>query len=328
LNLNRFHSLLLVLRSYKSHMKIPITLLIVLSSFFCSSQIVIDTANLEIGKIVIYSDRSWELLEDEDFDGVLNPRIHDIMNSPEYGNYSLTWNTNDCYSRQNDLTKLKDTVWLCVESDELGGFTMPFDGYITSRYKYRNGKFHNGIDIDLVTGDTVVSAWDGVVRYAQANSGGYGNLVIIRHYNGLETYYAHLSKLLTFSGQKIKSGDVIGLGGNTGHSFGSHLHFEVRFYDNTINPEEVIDFKKKELKDPNLFLHKTLFRPGVTPSTQWKTDSNGKKQYVEKKYYKVKSGDTLSRIAEKHRTSINRLCSLNGLRKTSILQIGQNIRVR
>ena len=95
-------------------MKIPITLLIVLSSFFCSSQIVIDTANLEIGKIVIYSDRSWELLEDEGFDGVLNPRIHDIMNSPEYGNYSLTWNTNDCYSRQNDLTKLKDTVWLCV----------------------------------------------------------------------------------------------------------------------------------------------------------------------------------------------------------------------
>ncbi|MBT5438423.1 MAG: peptidoglycan DD-metalloendopeptidase family protein, partial [Flavobacteriales bacterium] len=181
---------------------------------------------------------------------------------------------------------------------------------------------------DLETGDTVVCAWDGVVRYAQANSGGYGNLVIVRHYNGLETYYAHLSKLLTFSGQKVTSGDVLGLGGNTGHSFGSHLHFEVRFYDNTINPEEVIDFKQKKLKDPNLFLHKTLFRPGVTPSNQWKTDSKGKKQYVEKKYYKVRSGDTLSRIAEKHRTNINRLCSLNGLRKTSILQIGQNIRVR
>lgn len=309
-------------------MNIFLTLFFALMSFWGSSQIIIDTANLEIGNILIYSDQSWELIEDEGFDGVLNPRIHDIMNSPEFGSYSLTWNTNDCYSRKNDLTKLKDTVWLCVESDDLGGFTLPFDGYITSRYKYRNGKFHNGIDIDLETGDTVVCAWDGVVRYAQANSGGYGNLVIVRHYNGLETYYAHLSKLLTFSGQKVKSGDVIGLGGNTGHSFGSHLHFEVRFYDNTINPEEVIDFKKKKLKDPNLFLHKTLFRPGVTPSNQWKTDSNGKKQYLEKKYYKVRSGDTLSRIAEKHSTSINRLCSLNGLRKTSILQIGQNIRVR
>lgn len=309
-------------------MKLITGIFIFFTTFYGSAQIVVDTAVLDIGKIVIYSDQSWELIEDSEFDGILNPRIHSIMNSEDFGTYPLTWNTNDCYSRNNDLTKLKDTVWLCVESEELGSFTIPFDGYITSRYKYRNGKFHNGIDIDLVTGDTVVCAWDGVVRYAQPNSGGYGNLVIVRHYNGLETYYAHLSKLLTFSGQKVKSGDVLGLGGNTGHSFGSHLHFEVRFYDNTINPEEVIDFKKKELKSSNLFLHKTLFRPGVTPSNKWKTNSNGKKQYVEKKYYRVSSGDTLSRIAERHRTSINRLCSLNGIRSTTILQIGQNIRVR
>lgn len=309
-------------------MKLFTGIAFLLLSFFGQGQIAIDTAELEIGKVVLYSDQTWQIVEDKDFDGILNSRIHNIMNSEEMGSHTLTWNTHDCYSRNNDLTKLRDTVWLCVQSEEFGGFTMPFDGMVTSRYKYRNGKFHNGIDIDLVTGDTVVCAWDGVVRYAEPNSGGYGNLVIVRHYNGLETYYAHLSKLLTFSGQKVKSGDVLGLGGNTGHSFGSHLHFEVRFYDNTINPEEVIDFKQKQLKDPNLFLHKTLFRPGVTPSNQWKTDSKGKKQYVEKKYYKVRSGDTLSRIAEKHRTSINRLCSLNGLRKTSILQIGQNIRVR
>ena len=309
-------------------MKLFTSIFIVLSSFCSNSQLVLDTVEIDFGRVVLFSDQSWELLADSGFNGVLNPRIHDIMNSDEFGKHEMTWNTNDCYSHRNDLTKLKDTVWLCVESEELGSFTMPFDGYITSRYKYRHGKFHNGIDIDLETGDTVVCAWDGVVRYAQANSGGYGNLVIIRHYNGLETYYAHLSKLLTFSGQKIKSGDVLGLGGNTGHSFGSHLHFEVRFYDNTINPEEVIDFKKKKLKSANLFLHKTLFRPGVTPSEQWKTNSSGEKKYVEKKYHKVRSGDTLSRIAEKHKTSISRLCSLNRIRSTSILQIGQNIRVR
>ena len=296
--------------------------------FSASAQMAIDTIESEHGKVILYSDQSWKLVQEPHFDGILNSHVHAVMSSEEFGGHTLSWKTDDCYSLANDLTNLKDTVWLCVESDEHGGFTLPFDGVITSRYKYRNGRHHNGIDIDLVTGDTVVSAWDGIVRYARPNSGGYGNLVIVRHYNGLETYYAHLSKLLAFSGQKIKSGQVIGLGGNTGHSFGSHLHFEVRFYDNTINPEEVIDFKEKALHGPNLFLHKTLFKKGVTPSQQWKTNSSGVKEYVEKKYYKVKSGDTLSHIAEKYRTSVSRLCSLNGIRSTSVIRIGQSLRVR
>jgi LysM repeat protein len=95
-----------------------------------------------------------------------------------------------------------------------------------------------------------------------------------------------------------------------------------------MNPEELIDFKKKELKSTNLLLHKTMFRPGVTPSDQWKKKSNGSKEYVAKKYYKVRAGDTLSRIAERNRTSVSTLCRLNGLRSTSILQIGQNLRVK
>ncbi|MDG1736215.1 MAG: M23 family metallopeptidase [Crocinitomicaceae bacterium] len=293
------------------------------------AQRVMDTVDTKLGKIVVYSNQTWELIQEDAFDGVLNPQVHEIMNSKEIGGpYTMKWDDNDCYSRVNDLTKMKDTVWLCLDGDSLGNFTMPIDGPVTSRYKYRNGKFHNGIDLDLVTGDTVVSAFDGIVRYARKNSGGYGNLVIIRHFNGLETYYAHLSKLLVFSGQQIKSGEVLGLGGNTGHSFGSHLHFEVRFYDAAMNPEELIDFKKKELKSTNLLLHKTMFRPGVTPSDQWKKKSNGSKEYVAKKYYKVRAGDTLSRIAERNRTSVSTLCRLNGLRSTSILQIGQNLRVK
>jgi len=293
------------------------------------AQRAMDTVDTKHGKIVVYSNQTWELIQEDAFDGVLNPQVHEIMNSKEIGGpYTMKWDDNDCYSRVNDLTKMKDTVWLCLDGDSLGNFTMPIDGPVTSRYKYRNGKFHNGIDLDLVTGDTIVSAFDGIVRYARKNSGGYGNLVIIRHFNGLETYYAHLSKLLVFSGQQIKSGDVLGLGGNTGHSFGSHLHFEVRFYDAAMNPEELIDFKKKELKSTNLLLHNTMFRPGVTPSDQWKKKSNGSKEYVAKKYYKVRAGDTLSRIAERNRTSVSTLCRLNGLRSTSILQIGQNLRVK
>jgi hypothetical protein len=310
-------------------MKIFFTFLVLCLFGNSLAQRAMDTVDTKLGKIVVYSNQTWELIQEDAFDGVLNPQVHEIMNSKEIGGpYTMEWDDNDCYSRVNDLTKMKDTVWLCLDGDSLGNFTMPIDGPVTSRYKYRNGKFHNGIDLDLVTGDTVVSAFDGIVRYARKNSGGYGNLVIIRHFNGLETYYAHLSKLLVFSGQQIKSGEVLGLGGNTGHSFGSHLHFEVRFYDAAMNPEELIDFKKKELKSTNLLLHKTMFRPGVTPSDQWKKKSNGSKEYVAKKYYKVRAGDTLSRIAERNRTSVSTLCRLNGLRSTSILQIGQNLRVK
>ena len=298
-------------------------------SIHCIAQIPLDTVDSKLGKMVLYSNQSWELLPDKTFDGILNRNLHEIMISPENGGpFVMKWDDNDCYSRVNDLTKLKDTVWLCLEDDAHGSFTIPVNGPVTSRYKYRNGKFHNGIDLDLVTGDTVVSAFDGVVRYSRNNSGGYGNLVIIRHYNGLETYYAHLSKLLVFSGQKVSSGQVLGLGGNTGHSFGSHLHFEVRFYDSPMNPEELINFKTQSLKKTNLLLHKTMFRPGVTPSDQWRQKSNGSKEYVAKKYYKVRSGDTLSGIAERNRTSVSSLCRLNGLRTTSILQIGQNLRVK
>ena len=298
-------------------------------SIHCIAQMPLDTLDSKLGKLVLYSDQSWELLPDNTFDGILNRNLHEIMSSPENGGpFVMKWDDNDCYSRVNDLTKLKDTVWLCLEDDAHGSFTIPVNGPVTSRYKYRNGKFHNGIDLDLVTGDTVVSAFDGVVRYSRNNSGGYGNLVIVRHYNGLETYYAHLSKLLVFSGQKVSSGQVLGLGGNTGHSFGSHLHFEVRFYDSPMNPEELINFKTQSLKKTNFLLHKTMFRPGVTPSDQWRQKSNGSKEYVAKKYYKVRSGDTLSGIAERNRTSVSSLCRLNGLRTTSILQIGQNLRVK
>ncbi|MEJ6686389.1 MAG: M23 family metallopeptidase [Crocinitomicaceae bacterium] len=303
--------------------------LISLVCFNAIGQRALDTVNSKLGKLVLYADQSWDLIQEDSFDGILNKDLHNIMSSTSVGGpYTLGWDANDCYSKSNDLTKLKDTIWLCLDEDSTGGFTMPIDGPVTSRYKYRNGKFHNGIDLDLVTGDTVVSAFDGVVRYAKNNSGGYGNLVIVRHFNGLETYYAHLSKLLVFSGQRISSGEVLGLGGNTGHSFGSHLHFEVRFYDSAMNPEELIDFKKKELKNTNLLLHKTMFRPGVSPSDQWREKPNGSKEYVAKKYYRVRSGDTLSAIATRNRTSISSLCRLNGLRTTSILQIGQNLRVK
>ena len=283
----------------------------------------------------IYANRTWEYEKDKGFDGVLNPRMHSLLTKDSTLNYIQTWDNNTCYTsaRKNDLSRLKDTLWLCVIEDVHSEFRSPVDGIVTSRYGYRSGKHHSGIDLDLETGDTVRSCWSGKVRYAKYNDGGFGNLVIVRHYNGLETFYAHLSKLLVVPDQDVKAGDILGLGGNTGHSFGSHLHFEVRFYDAAMNPEEVIDFEKRVCKDDNLFIHKGLFRPGAKPTDTLDEGESPVQaipavQTVQKKYHKVKSGDTLSNIASRNNTSISKICQLNGIRPTTTLQIGRSLRVK
>jgi hypothetical protein len=289
--------------------------------------------------MVIYSDRTWELVSDIGFDGIMNEQVYNLFSSDTSYNFLQTWDNEVCFTsdRVNDLSKLKDTVWLCVGDSSQTKFVMPFDGYITSRYGYRKGRYHNGIDINLETGDTVRACWSGKVRYAKWNEGGFGNLVIVRHYNGLETFYAHLSKLLVAPNTEVQAGDILGLGGNTGHSRGSHLHFEVRFYDAPINPEEIIDIAGKTVKDQNLFVHKGIFRPGAKPSDYYlQGDGHGTEVATvakvaptsTKKYYRVKSGDTLSQIAAKNHTTISRICQLNGIRQTTTLQIGRQLRVK
>lgn len=304
------------------------------------SQIPIDTISNEYGRIVLYSDNTWAVIETVEFDGILNARIHKVMN--ENGNsFSYNWSNSSCFPNGgNNLSLLKDTVWLCVEGEE-DDFCVPVEGIKTSKYGYRKGRYHNGVDLDLETGDTVRAAWSGKIRYATYNTGGFGNLVIIRHNNGLETFYAHLSKLLVFPNQDVKAGDVIGLGGNTGRSFGSHLHFEMRFYDACMNPEEIIDFENKRVKRENLLVHKALFRPGAKPTDEYYSpgtnsvkNTGTSTQTVQKvsqnnvKYHRIRSGDTLSGIARKYGTTVSRLCSLNGIRPTTVLHIGRSLRVR
>ena len=306
-----------------------------LSIFSTHAQKILDTLETANGRMFIYANRTWEYEKDKGFDGVLNPRMYRMMTKDSTLNYIQTWDNNTCYTsaRKNDLSRLKDTLWLCVLEDVHSEFRSPVDGIVTSRYGYRSGKHHSGIDLDLETGDTVRSCWSGKVRYAKYNDGGFGNLVIVRHYNGLETFYAHLSKLLVVPDQDVKAGDILGLGGNTGHSFGSHLHFEVRFYDAAMNPEEVIDFEKRVCKDDNLFIHKGLFRPGAKPTDTLDEGESPVQaipavQTVQKKYHKVKSGDTLSNIASRNNTSISKICQLNGIRPTTTLQIGRSLRVK
>ena len=319
---------------------------VLLSSSEAFSQQILDTVYTENGAMVLYSNRTWAFLKDKSFTGILNSHVHTILTQQLGLNFTNTWSNDVCFSsgKHNDMSKLNDTLWLCVTDEKYKDYVAPVQGIVTSRYGYRHGRHHSGIDLDLETGDTVRACWAGKVRYSKYNDGGFGNLVVIRHYNGLETFYAHLSKLIVAPDQEVKAGDVIGLGGNTGRSYGSHLHFEVRFYDAAINPEEIIDFEKKSCKDENLFVHKGLFRPGAKPTTlegeepdpasvtQTQTPVQPEvAQVVQtsvRKYYKVKSGDTLTEIADRNHTTVSKLCQLNNIRPSTTLQIGRSLRVK
>lgn len=321
--------------------KINLFLLILLPSLSSFSQQIIDTLYTSQGTVLLYENRTWQYLEDLKFDGVMNEHLNCVLKDYpdldliQHWNNDLTFTSN----RTNKLSNFDDTIWMCVIQDINDEFVVPVKGIMTSTYKFRGKRHHNGVDIDLNTGDTVVAAWSGKVRYAKFNEGGFGNLVIIRHDNGLETFYAHNSKLLVSPNQYVKAGTPISLGGNTGHSYGSHLHFEVRFYDIPMNPEEIIDFDARKCRDDNLLVHRGLFVPGAKPSYTTSTTptiANSASPIAvthtastsTNKYYKVRTGDTLSAIATKNRTTIAKLCQLNGIRQTTILQVGRNLRIR
>lgn len=178
-------------------------------------------------------------------------------------------------------------------------YVHPFQGNVTSGFGYRHRKMHYGMDIDLETGDKVKAAFEGMVRFAMWNNS-YGNLVIVRHPNGLETYYAHLSKLEVKPGDYVQAGDLVGLGGNTGHSFGAHLHFEVRYQGIAINPEYIIDFQTRKLKLVNVNLLVDGDRIVVTNA---------------EKFHIVKPGDDVYSIASAYEISVSELLLLNPFMK-------------
>jgi len=298
-----------------------------LLSFSSSAQEVMDTLYTEEGTMLIYKNRTWAYLEDINFDGVLNQRLHQQLTADTTLKVAQPWNNNVCFTSglTNNLSSLKDTIWLCLVDSTHETFKMPTPGIVTSNFGYRHGRHHYGIDLDLESGDTVKAAFSGKVRYAQYNGGGFGNLVIIRHYNGLETFYAHLKQCNVVPNQIVNAGDPIGVGGNTGHSYGSHLHFEVRFLDQPINPEKIIDFKNHSLIKENLLVNKSFFGPYSSSYTSSGDFDAGSTSSV---YHRIRSGETLSYLARKYHSSVSRICSLNHIRPTTILQIGRRLKIR
>lgn len=192
------------------------------------------------------------------------------------------------------------------------------DGRITSHWgpRGRRGRMHKGIDIDLEEGDPVYAAFEGMVRFSHYNSS-YGNLVILRHPNGLETYYAHLSKLKVKPGDYLMAGDLLGLGGNTGRSFGSHLHFEIRFLGQAINPAIILDVQNRELALTEYI-----------PYKYGRGKDNGlfKSQGASEKFHLVRPGDDLHVISELYCVPVTLLMSLNNISENASLLIDTKIR--
>ena len=215
----------------------------------------------------------------------------------------------------NELTHYRNSTLLPDEFKiDLRNFTMPTDSkQVTSVYGQRWGRLHAGLDIKVYIGDTIRAAFDGKVRIVKYDARGYGKFVVIRHPNGLETYYGHLSKQLVKENQHVKSGEPIGLGGNTGRSTGSHLHFETRLCGISINPAELFDFKNQDVTDDYYVFTKKTHPQKTTTG-----------MYV----HKVRKGESLSSIARKHGTTVAALCQLNHISKNTRLMSGQILKYK
>jgi murein DD-endopeptidase MepM/ murein hydrolase activator NlpD len=224
--------------------------------------------------------------------------------------YYANWDEKNLFPALNERKFDQEKIRLTGNS--IGSFFFPVPGQITSPFGWRESQMHKGTDLDLVKGDPVHAAFDGIVRIA-GKHGGFGNVVIVRHYNGIETLYAHLSKIKVKPGQAVTSGQVIGNGGNTGKSTGAHLHFEFRFKGNAIDPRSIINFEERKLICEEIIIKNKGQYCAAYPSRMV--------------IYTIMEGDTLAHIARKHGLTIAKLRTLNGITKPGQVKPGQKIRI-
>ena len=238
------------------------------------------------------------------------------------------------------VTQMPDTFRISLKD-----FCMPTTSRVlTSNFGSRWGRQHKGLDIKVYTGDTIRAAFSGKVRVVRYEGRGYGKYVVIRHPNGLETYYAHMSKQLVAEDQDVRAGDPIGLGGNTGRSTGSHLHFETRLCGVALNPALMFDFRNQDVVDDYFTFRKTTYQKESIAATRLRGVQNGGSyspadvrgedielamaapaaSYAqETRFHKVKKGETLYSIAKHRGTTVDAIMKLNHLKKNAKLRAGQ-----
>ncbi len=234
-----------------------------------------------------------------------------IPSSSTYGK----WDTRNISPYNEAITK-NDTSLILTLTDVKNNcnFIAPIqDPKVTSNFGWRDGRNHSGIDLDLQVWDPVAASFDGMVRIALYHPG-YGRVVVIRHYNGLETLYAHLHRFKVKAGDIVEAGQVIGLGGSSGRSSGSHLHYEVRYKGKSLNPKHLISFKKNELISDSIQLIKQKWNYTALP--------------MGVEYHTIQRGDFMYKIANRYGMTVNELCEINGIRRNKVLIVGRKLRIK
>lgn len=309
-------------------MNIRLLLLTGFTTLFFSATVVGQDINEDVNRTKLMDERVSELMADRviktditiekiaTLEEILLEEQEDLL-FPADELYGSNWDTRwvDPFRVDNNDVVFPDSCEIDCSS-----FIVPIDCdlRVTSKYGPRRRRMHRGIDLKVQVGDTIRAAFSGKVRIRNFERRGYGNYLVVRHPNGLETIYGHLSGFLVDVNDVVRAGEPIALGGNTGRSTGSHLHFETRFLGQAIDPAEIIDFENG-VPHKDLYVFRNLKINGRNSNIY----TSSTDQMV---YHRVKSGDTLGAIARKYGTSVSELCRLNGLKSTSTLRVGQSIR--
>ncbi len=249
--------------------------------------------------------------------------IDDIEPEPDI--YTEGWNS-------KAVNPFKESDVPDTQVIDVTGYVMPVPGKVTSNYGYRRrfGRMHKGIDLAIRNNDTIYAAFDGKCRLTAYERKGYGNYVILRHPNGLETVYGHLNKPLVKADQVVKAGDPIGLGGSTG----PHLHFETRFMGYAINPSAIFDFANQTTHtdtytfDKRTYTKARNFAPAGKTLAKAESSNPYRAAANEKDSYTVRKGDTLSSIAKSYGLSSTTLRKINGMGAADVIKVGQVLKLK
>lgn len=296
-----------------------------------STSNVIDTLPTAVPgvSVLLYNDNTWKYSKSDKY----------IADSEVF---ARAWVENVVNPYKEPVDSLPETwsVWMV---DELSSYHYPQTGRVTSKFGMRHGRRHQGIDISLPTGTPLYSVFDGKVR-ASLFIKGYGNLVIIRHNNGLETFYGHMSRRDVNPGDIVHAGDVIGLSGNTGRSTGPHLHFEIRYDGLALDPQRIINFTDGTMCQRIMVLKRRYFdassRYDQNFDDEFLNEEDDKKALEEQKkkeaeaalkaqvWHTIRNGENLGSIARKYRTTVGNIQRLNGIKNPNAIRAGKRIRVR